>query len=407
MLKLNMMNTLAFAGVVLFIGYRLRRVVPVLSRYNIPAPVVGGLLVATLITLMRAQGVSVVEFDTTLQSPLMVAFFTSVGYGASFALLRVGGPQLFLFFGIASLFALLQSLVGVLVALPLGVPPLLGVIAGTLTLSGGPATGLAFAPQFEAAGIQGAASLAIAAAMVGIVAGGILGGPGATRLINRLGLKGAASGDLVPHDALHAAESLLQQTSPPAAGTKEDYSLALLTNISLILVAMWAGSWLSSWITSMNITLPPYIGAMLVAAAIRNFADTSGWLGISQRGMDELGNVALSFFIAMALMTLKLWEVAALALPLIVILAVQIVVLMISLPVVFRVMGRDYEAAVMTGGFVGFMLGTTANAIANMRALVESFGLAPRAFLVVPIVGAFFIDFSNALIITVMLNILG
>jgi ESS family glutamate:Na+ symporter len=146
---------------------------------------------------------------------------------------------------------------------------------------------------------------------------------------------------------------------------------------------------------------------MLVAAAIRNFADTSGWLGISQRGMDELGNVALSFFIAMALMTLKLWEVAALALPLIVILAVQIVVLMISLPVVFRVMGRDYEAAVMTGGFVGFMLGTTANAIANMRALVESFGLAPRAFLVVPIVGAFFIDFSNALIITVMLNILG
>jgi ESS family glutamate:Na+ symporter len=292
------------------------------------------------------------------------------------------------------------------VALPLGVHPLLGVIAGTLTLSGGPATGLAFAPQFEAAGIQGAASLAIAAAMVGIVAGGILGGPGATRLINRFGLRGAEGEAASEPDALKAAERLMQQSAPGPVRLKEDSSLLLLKSVSLILAAMWVGSWLSNWITSMNVTLPPYIGAMLVAAAIRNLDDSTGWFGISQRGIDELGNVALSFFIVMALMTLKLWEIASLALPLIAILAVQIVVLLLLLGVIFRLMGRDYEAAVMTGGFVGFMLGTTANAIANMRALVERYGLAPRAFLVVPIVGAFFIDFSNALIVTVMLNLL-
>jgi ESS family glutamate:Na+ symporter len=193
--------------------------------------------------------------------------------------------------------------------------------------------------------------------------------------------------------------------APLAPGDDESASLALIRNVVAILVAMWLGSWVSAGFKAMGITLPAYIGAMLVAAAMRNLDDVTGWLGLSRRFIDEFGAVALSLFLVLALMTLKLWELAGLALPLITILIVQVtLVALVCLPV-FRVMGRNYEAAVMSGGFVGFMLGTTANAMAVMRTLVERYGPAPTAFLVAPMVGAFFIDFTNALIITVFLNI--
>jgi ESS family glutamate:Na+ symporter len=193
--------------------------------------------------------------------------------------------------------------------------------------------------------------------------------------------------------------------APLAPGDDESASLALIRNVVAILVAMWLGAWVSAGFKAMGITLPAYIGAMLVAAAMRNLDDVTGWLGLSRRFIDEFGAVALSLFLVLALMTLKLWELAGLALPLITILIVQVtLVALVCLPV-FRVMGRNYEAAVMSGGFVGFMLGTTANAMAVMRTLVERYGPAPTAFLVAPMVGAFFIDFTNALIITVFLNI--
>jgi len=171
---------------------------------------------------------------------------------------------------------------------------------------------------------------------------------------------------------------------------------------------MWAGSWVSAWFTSAGITLPAYIGAMLVAAAIRNLDDATNLIGLSRRMIDDIGSAALALFIAMALMTLKLWELAGLALPLLAIISVQIIIIAaVCMGPIWYIMGRDYDAAVMSGGFCGFMLGTTANSMANMESLVERYGPAPRAFLVVPMVGAFLIDFSNALIITVCLNIWG
>jgi ESS family glutamate:Na+ symporter len=180
----------------------------------------------------------------------------------------------------------------------------------------------------------------------------------------------------------------------------------LLKGLVVILVAMWVGSWLSAWFTSLGLTLPAYIGAMLVAAAIRNLDDVTRLIGLSPRLMDDLGNVALSMFLVLALMTLKLWELAGLALPLAVILAAQVALVgLLCLWPIPQIMGRDYDSAVMSSGFCGFMLGTTANAMANMVALVERYGPAPRAFLVVPMVGAFFIDFTNALIITGFLNV--
>jgi len=411
LIQLDLVNTLAAAGLVLFGGYAIQRRVGILSRHNIPAPVVGGMLVAVGLTALRAAGHEAVRFDTTLQPPLMIAFFTSIGFGASVPLLRAGGPAVAVFLGLATAVAVFQNLVGTGVAAAIGVPPLLGVLAGSVTLTGGPATGLAFAPLFEQAGVTGAASLAVAAAMVGIVSGGIIGGPIGTRLIERAGLRpasrqataalpdGSSAGDLVlsrePADPL-----------PEAVAGDDPGAHALLKGAVSLLAAMAAGSWISAGFTALGITLPAYIGAMLAAAALRNLDDVMGWVRLPHRLLDDLGNAALALFIAMALMTLKLWEIANLALPLAVILLAQVaLVALVSLWLVARLMGRDYDAAVMASGFVGFMLGTTANAMANMGALTEKYGPAPRAYLVVPMVGAFFIDFTNALIITAFLNV--
>jgi len=408
LITLDFVNTLAGAGLVLFLGYALQRRIRPLARYNIPAPVVGGLLVALAVTALRLAGHQPVAFDTTLQAPLMIAFFTSIGFGASVPLLRSGGPAVALFLGLATVIAVAQNVVGAAVAAGLGVPPLLGVLAGSVTLTGGPATGLAFAPLFEKAGVPGAATLAVAAAMVGIVSGGIIGGPIGTFLIERRRLRPAGRGAAPPEPGT-AADAVLALEPPdpaPAAPAGEDPGAhALLKGVVSLLAAMAVGSWISAGFTAAGITLPAYIGAMLAAAALRNLDDVTGWIRLPHRLLDDLGNAALALFIAMALMTLKLWELQNLALPLAGILAAQVALIaLVCFWPTFQVMGRDYDAAVMSSGFCGFMLGTTANAMANMGVLVEKYGPAPRAYLVVPMVGAFFIDFTNAIIITAFLN---
>ena len=408
MLTLDQVQTVALAGLVLFIGYGVRRLIPILARYNVPGPVIGGLIVANFMLAAKACGWTPLHFDTSLQSPLMIAFFTSIGFGASFSLLRVGGPAVLLFFFISTVMAVVQNILGAATAWSLGQHPLMGVLAGSVTLTGGPATGLAFAPLFEKAGVPGAATLAVAAAMVGIVSGGVIGGPIGTWLINRHGRRAAQP---APHAEPPLATAIVEDQLPepaekaPAGEDAESYRL--LKALVLILTAMWIGSWLTNAFAAIGVTLPAYIGAMLVAAGIRNFDDLTRWIGISQRTVDALGGISLALFLVMALMTLRLWDLVGLALPLAVIVFLQVAAIAISALAVFRIMGRDYEAAVMSGGFIGFMLGTTANAMANMEALVERYGPAPKAFLVVPMVGAFFIDFTNAIIITVCLNIWG
>lgn len=410
MLQLDLINTVAFGGAALFLGHGVRRIVPALARYNVPAPVIGGLLVALTVLTARARGMELVTFDTRLQAPFMIAFFTTVGFGASVSLLKVGGPQVLLFLVLSTVLAVVQNVIGILIAVPMGMHPLFGVLNGSVTLTGGPATGLAFAPAFEQAGVPGAATVAVAAAMVGIVSGGLIGGPVGTMLIERHGLRrrrGVAIAETVPPIAAAVVEEQLHEEAPPAAPAGEDKeSYALLKALVIILIAMWIGSAVSSRITAAGITLPAYIGAMIVAAIVRNVDDATGVIGLSQSVIDDLGSVALSLFLVLALMTLRLWELAGLALPMVAILVVQVTLIAaVCFWPVFRLMGRDYDAAVMGGGLCGFMLGTTANAMANMEALVDRYGPAPRAFLVVPMVGAFFIDFINAVIITFCLNI--
>lgn len=411
MITLDFVGTLAAAGLVLFAGYALQTRVAPLARHNIPAPVIGGLLVAVAVTALRATGHQAVTFDTTLQAPLMIAFFTSIGFGASVPLLRSGGPAVAVFLALATAVAVLQNVVGATVAAGLGVPPLLGVLAGSVTLTGGPATGLAFAPLFEQAGVKGAATLAVASAMVGIVTGGIIGGPIGTFLIERRRLRPAwrEAASAAP-EAATAGDAVLAleppDPVPPALAGEDPGARALLKGVVSLLAAMAVGSWIGEGFTAAGITLPAYIGAMLAAAALRNIDDLTGWIRLPHRLLDDLGNAALALFIAMALMTLRLWEIANLALPLAAILAVQVgLIAAICFWPTFRLMGRDYDAAVMSSGFCGFMLGTTANAMANMGVLTEKYGPAPRAYLVVPMVGAFFIDFTNAVIITAFLNV--
>jgi ESS family glutamate:Na+ symporter len=402
--ELDFVQTLAFAGVALLFGYWLRRLIPVLDRYNLPAPVLGGLIVAVAVLIARGQGVTLVKFDTTLQSPMMIAFFTTIGFAASLSLLKIGGPQVLRFFLLATVFAIAQNVVGILIALGFGLHPLFGVLAGSVTLTGGPATGLAFAPLFEQAGVAGASSVAIAVAIGGIIAGGLVGGPVSTVLIERGKLKSprrARSGDI--DTSLPEADS---DPAPTASTDDDDDAWPIVKNLVAILIAMWIGHWVSKGFAALGMTLPAYIGAMLVAALIRNLDDVTGWFGLSLRFINAFGIVTLTLFLVMALMTLKLWELSGLFLPLFAILAAQIVLVILAAAPVHRAMGSNYESAVMSGGFIGFMLGTTANAMAVMRALVERYGPAPRAFLVAPIVGAFFIDFTNAIIITLFLNLL-
>lgn len=398
MLELDAVQTLAFAGLALFLGYALCRFVPLFSRYNLPAPVIGGLAVALAVLVARSRDVTLFTLDTSLQAPLMIAFFTTIGVNASVALLKLSGRQVVIFLLLATAFAVVQNLLGMAVAMGFGLHPLFGVLAGSTTLTGGPATGLAFAPLFEQAGVEGAESIAVASAMAGILCGGLIGGPVATMLIRRHKLYG---GVRLGKPDESAAE-------PTGARDTLDFASresAALKSIVVILVAMWAGAGVSQGLAAAGLTLPAYVGAMMVGALIRYFDDRTGWIGLPVATTDLIGNVCLALFLSVALMNLKLWELAGLAAPLLVNLALQVALVALFCVVVFRVMGRDYDAAVMGGGFIGFMLGTTANAMAVMRTLVERYGMAPRAFLVAPLVGAFFIDFTNALIITGFINL--
>lgn len=400
-LRLDLLQTLTLAAVVYYLGVKLRQRVSFIDRLNIPSAVVGGLAFALLVFVCRDRVVNL-SLDTSAQPVLNVAFFTTIGMGASLALLRRGGLAVlvFLVFAVAACFA--QNGVGMALAAALGESPLLGVMAGSVTLVGGPATGLAFAPLFEQAGLDAAAVIAITSAVFGIVCGGLAGNPVGTALIRRHGLR-ARPGS--PRELREELEFPAEYPRRELTVDMEREDSLVIRNLAVLALAMGTGSVLSHWIQQAGLTLPAYIGAMIVASVLRNLDEATGWLGIDENAMEFVGGVALNIFLVVALMDLRIWELAGQALPLFVLLLAQLaLVALLAAFGAFRVMGRDYDAAVMASGFIGFAMGTTANAVANMQALVSRYGPSPRAFLVVPLVGAFFIDFANALIITLFVN---
>ncbi len=428
-LKLDLVLTLALAAVSLFLGYGLQQRLGFLSRSSIPAPAIGGLLFALLVLALRARGTLGVALDTSLRAPLQTAFFTTIGLAATLTLLRAGGWRMGFFWLIASATAIVQNLVGMGVALALGAPVALGIICGALTLTGGPATGLAFTSDFERLGIGGAGALIIASATFGIFVSSLVGNPVATTLIKRLRLaprceeESVALGDSV---IANIADEVGKGSGARIVGVNADQIVmrhdplagyVLLRHLAIVLVVMGVGALVSMALTRLSVAmpdeigrflrLPGYIGAMIVAAVARNLDDRFHWWRIDTRAVEALGTIALALFLVLALMDLKLWQLAGLAVPMLIILIVQVVVMIVyALVVTFVLMGRDYEAAVTASGHIGFGLGITPNAVANMEALAARFAPAPRSFLIVPVVGAFFIDFSNSLIINFFINLL-
>lgn len=391
-LNFNLVETVAFATAILWLGMFLRKRIFFLSKYNIPAPVIGGVIFALASWALKDS--FSFNFDMVVKDPLMITFFTSIGLAASFKMLKQGGPQVFIFLIVASVLVLLQNVVAVVLSYATGIHPLLGMLAGSITMSGGHGTGAVYAALFEKQyGLAGGMELAMAAATFGLVMGSILGGPVARRLIERNHL---SKSHLNPDEMTYET---VDETLDPASDGPVSASV-LMTTLMQITIAMSVGAFIYEELVKVGIQLPTYLCALFVGIFIRNFSDMSGLYKVHLRLADTIGAVALSLFLALSLMSLKLWQLADLAGPMALILFGETLLMgFYAYFVTFNVMRRDYTAAVISGGHCGFGLGATPNAIANMDAITSNYGPAPRAFFVVSIVGAFFIDIVNAIVI--------
>ena len=392
-IHLNMYQTMAAAVVMLLVGRWLVARIEVLKKYCIPAPVVGGLIFALAHCAMRAAGLIQLQLDTTLQSVFMTAFFCSVGFLAGFAMLKKGGVGVVKFLILAIVAVVFQDLVGAATAPLFGLDAKLGLSMGSIALVGGHGTSASFGPFLEQMQVEGATTVAIASATYGLVAGCVIGGPLATAKIRKIGLSPKSLEGRDTKDFMTKVDENTGALEPDE----------MVNGTMLIVLAVGFGTVISLLIAKM-INMPAYIGAMLAAAAIRNAADALD-KPLPMKEIMTLGNICLALFLSVAMINLKLWELVSLAVPMTVILLVQTVLVFVyAYFVVFRVMGGDYDAATMSAGFCGFAMGATPNAVANMEAITQRYGPAPVAFMIVPLVGALFIDFFNAAIITAFAN---
>jgi ESS family glutamate:Na+ symporter len=384
-INLNMYHAVALGAAMFWLGTILTSRIGLLNRFCIPAPLVGGLCFALVNTLLYATGVAVIQFDNTLETVFMVLFFCTVGFTVSIPQLLKGGKAVILLLLLGTVMIVLQNGMGGAIMALMGKNPLYGIGCGSIALIGGPGTAAGIGPDLEAAGAAGAKAVSIAAATFGLVSGSLMGGPTARRLINKFQLSGKGGGD--DHGAPED-ESLLTNSS------------RLIKGFMLILLGVGIGNQVSTWLTQLcGFSFPGYIGAMVVAVVVRNVMD-AGNMEFPDREIESFGNVFLSIFLSMALAGLKLWQLVDLALPMIVCLAAQVLLMFLfAYFIVFRVMGKDYDAAVMTAGFIGFGMGATSNAMANMQVVSKKYGPSPIAYFAIPMVGSLFIDFFNAAMI--------
>ncbi|MBK5417964.1 sodium/glutamate symporter [Pseudomonas sp. TH31] len=393
MVQLDFYGTLVAASLVLLLGRGLVARVGFLRTYNIPEPVAGGLVVALLLLALRIFDIEV-RFDTSLQTPLMLAFFATIGLSADFASLRKGGRVVGIFLLAVTGLLVVQNAMGIGLAKALGLDPLMGLLTGSITLSGGHGTGAAWGTMFsEKFGLASASELAMASATFGLVLGGLIGGPVARLLIKRVQTPGLVQ-------EVPVLPKGFEQPNKERSITP----FSLIETIALIAVSLQAGTLLNGLLQGTALELPTFVCVLFVAVILRNGLSALGLYKVFEREVSVLGNVSLSLFLAIALMSLKLWDLAALALPFFIILAAQTLVMaLFAIFITFRVMGSNYDAAVLAAGHCGFGLGATPTAIANMQAVTQRYGPSQMAFLVVPMVGAFFIDIINVIVIKLYL----
>ena len=415
-IALNGYYTMILATLVLLLGRFLIVKIRFLSDFNIPEPVAGGLVAGLLVVVLNAFFGLTFKFETQLQTAFMLMFFSSIGLSADFSRLRAGGKPLAVFLMVVAAFILLQNVVGVSMAAALGLEPLIGLVTGSITLTGGHGTAGAWGPVLESRyGISGATTLGIATATFGLVAGGLIGGPVARYLIRKIGHQKLPKPEQQTAVEAVAASQSLYSTRHTEGGDQPDEAMfdkpdeiRLITASSTIeTLALFAGCMAFAGVMTTvakgtAFELPTFVWALGGVVIIRNVLPNFFKFEMFDRAIDVFGNASLSLFLAMALLSLRLWELTGLALPVMVILVVQTLVMMLYASfVTFRVMGRDYDAAVLAAGHCGFGMGATPTAIANMQAITDRYGVSYKAFLIVPMVGAFFVDLVNAAILQV------
>ncbi len=405
LIMVGALESFLIAIFVLFLGHFINSKVTILTKFNIPEPIVGGLLISAAIAFLHFNGVDI-EFSLPLQDTFMLMFFATVGLAASYTQLVKGGAKVFIFLGVASVFIVLQNILGVSLATLLGLEPLMGLIAGSITLSGGHGTGAAWSQTFENVyGMHNVLEVAMASATFGLVMGGIIGSPVAQRLITKNRLKSRYGNSNHIHDEF--PEVLTYSENEQDKGTSKE----VIESLFLILICVTGAKHVEPWVSSFGIKwlmIPDFVYALFIGVILTNILEVTGAKKLHTETVDLLGTVSLALFLAMALMSLKLWNILDLALPFLVILLLQSTMLAVfTYLITFRVMGRDYDAAVIASGHCGFGLGATPTAVMNMGSVVNRFGPSPQGFMVVPIVGAFFIDIVNLIILQTALSIIG
>ena len=393
-ITLDMYQTLAAAVVVLMLGKYLRKRIYILEKFCIPSPVVGGLLFAIFTCICYATGIAEFAFDDILKEVCMVFFFTSVGFQANLKVLKQGGKSLFVFLILVFALILSQNFLAVGIAKLLHIDSYIGLCTGSIPMVGGHGTAGAFGPVLEDFGITGATTLCTAAATYGLIAGSMIGGPIGSRLVEKYKLLDKVSQE---------DDSLLVEEEKKHERHVSMYPSAVFQ----LILAVGAGTIISYFLSLTGMTFPIYIGAMIAAAVIRNISEYTGKYTIYMGEINDMGGICLSLFLGIAMITLKLWQLAALALPLVILLAGQtLFMFLFARFVVYNVMGRDYDAAVLAAGTCGFGMGATPNAMANMQAICEKYVPSVKAYLLIPLIGSLFADFINSLTITFFINFL-
>lgn len=393
-IQLNMYHALALGAAMYALGLVLTKKIPVLSRFCIPAPLVGGLCFAVFNTILYATGTAVITFDDTLQTVFMIMFFTTVGFTVSIPLLFKSGKAVIMLLILSIVMIILQNTVGSGVMALMGKNPLFGLACGSISMIGGPGTAAGIGPDLDAVGAIGGTTVAVAAATFGLIFGSLLGGPIARKLIVKNHLRD------------EVVEQVTEEDADDAHFTT--HSNNFVYGFLLMLFCVGVGSIVTAGLTKLfGFNFPIYIGSMLVAVAVRNVIDHFKIMEFPTAEISTMGNMFLAIFLSMALSGLKLWQLIDLALPMIVALAAEVVLMVIfSWLVVFPIMGRDYDAAMITAGFIGFGMGATSNAMANMQAVSRRYGPSPSAYFVIPMVGGLFNDFFNAAIIAFAIGLL-
>ena len=391
-------QTLALASFVLLLGYFLVKRIRVLQTFNIPEPVVGGFIVAIALTILYKVNGTSFTFEKSLQTSMMLVFFSSIGLSANFARLVKGGKPLVIFLLVAALLIVFQNVIGILGTQLLGIDPAYGLLAGSVTLTGGHGTGAAWAETFtKEFNLPAATEIAMACATFGLVFGGILGGPVSRYLLNR-----QKQGENPENDEVDDVQEVFEH---PTYKRKIN-ARSIIETIAMLSLCLLIGQYLDGLTKGTQMQLPTFVWCLFTGVIIRNSLTNLFKFQVADSAIDVLGSVGLSIFLAIALMSLKLWELVGLAADVLIILAVQVAFMaFFAIYVTYRIMGKDYDAIVLSAGHCGFGLGATPTAVANMQAITSRFGPSHKAFLIVPMVGAFFIDLLNNGILKMFLNL--